>query len=140
MEKIKPAIAAGKTFSEATKEAGITIETVNLTQITTSYQGDSAKVPNNLFENAKYTEPGALTEPIFEADRAFIIHVKAREIVKQPNADDSLKAEFERAQNSIRISAFSSWLTTRTEAAGVETLYNKESPRPPLSAHRVPTF
>jgi hypothetical protein len=124
-EKIKTSLAGGKSFADAAKEAGITNETVSLTEVTAGYQGDTNKVPSTLFNNAKYTEPGALTEPVFESDRAFIIHVSKREIVKQDDAATALEGEFKRAEDGVRISAFNSWLAAKTEAAGVETLYNK---------------
>jgi ElaB/YqjD/DUF883 family membrane-anchored ribosome-binding protein len=125
VEKIKTAIAGGKSFVDAAKEAGITIETVSLTEVTAGYQGDTTKVPSTLFNNAKYAEPGALAEPVFESDRAFIIHVGKREIVKKEDAATALKDELERAQEAIRISAFNSWLAAKTESAGIETLYDK---------------
>ena len=125
VEKIKTALAGGKTFADAAKEAGITTETVSLPEVTAGYQGDTNKVPSNLFDAAKYTDPGALTQPVIESDRAFIIHVAKREIVKQENAATALEADFQRAQDAVRISAFNSWLAAKTETAGVETLYNK---------------
>ncbi len=124
-EKIKAALTGGKSFADAAKEAGITVETVSLTDVTAGYQGDTTKVPSVLFDAGKHTDPGALTEPVIESDRAFIIHVAKREIVKQENAEIALEADFKRAEESIRNSAFSSWLAAKTEAASVETLYNK---------------
>jgi hypothetical protein len=124
-EKMKAALAGGKSFADAAKEAGITIETVSLPEVTASYQGDTTKVPSGLFNAAKYTDPGTLTEPVIESDRAFIVHVGKREIVKQENAEAALEAEIRGAKETTRIAAFSSWLAAKTEAAGVETLYNK---------------
>jgi hypothetical protein len=124
-EKIKAVLAGGKSFADAAKEAGITIETVSLPEVTAGYQGDTAKVPSGLFDAAKYTDPGTLAEPVIESDRAFIVHVGKREIVKQENAETALEAEIRRAEEAIRIAAFNSWLAAKTEAASVETLYNK---------------
>jgi peptidyl-prolyl cis-trans isomerase D len=124
-EKIKAALAEGKSFADASKQAGITTETVSLTDVTAGYQGDTTKTPSTLFDAAKHTDPGALTNPVIESDRAFLIHVAKREIVKQENADTALQAEFDRAQDALRISAFNSWLVAKKEAVGVETLYNK---------------
>lgn len=124
-EKIKAALAGGKSFADAAKEAGITNETVSLPEVTAGYQGDTTKVPSGLFNAAKYTDPGTLTVPVIEADRAFVIHVGKREIVKQENAETALEADFKRAEETTRIAAFNSWLAAKTEAAGIETLYNK---------------
>lgn len=124
-EKIKVALVGGKSFADAAKEAGITNETVSLPEVTAGYQGDTTKVPSGLFNAAKYTDPGTLTVPVIEADRAFVIHVGKREIVKQENAETALEADFKRAEETTRIAAFNSWLAAKTEAAGIETLYNK---------------
>jgi peptidyl-prolyl cis-trans isomerase D len=124
-EKIKAALGEGKSFADASKQAGITTETVSLTDVTAGYQGDTSKTPSTLFDAAKFTDPGALTQPLIESDRTFIIHVAKREIVKQEDAKTALEAEFERAQEALRISAFSSWLVAKKETVGVETLYNK---------------
>ena len=124
-EKIKAALAGGKTFTDATKESGITTETVSIPEVTAGYQGDTNKVPSTLFDSAKYTDPGALTQPVIEPARAFIIHVAKREIVKKEDAATALEADFKRAQDALRISAFNSWLAAKTETAGIETLYNK---------------
>lgn len=120
--KIKDALAGGKAFVDAAKEAGITTETVSLPEVTAGYQGDTNKAPAGLFDAAKYTDPGALTEPVIESDRTFIIHVGKREIVKQEDAETALKASIQRAEDSTRIAAFTSWLAARTEAANVELL------------------
>lgn len=121
-EKIKTSLAAGKSFADAAKEAGITEETVSLLEVTAGYQGDTTKIPSTLFDAAKYTDPGALTEPVIESNRAFIIHVVKREIVKQENAETALETDFKRAEDATRIAAFNSWLAARTEAANVEFL------------------
>lgn len=124
-EKIKTALASGKSFADATKEAGITAEIYSLPEVTAGYQGDTSKVPSNLFDAAKYTDPAALTEPVIESDRAFIILVGKREIVKQEDAELTLDAGFKRAEEAARIAAFTSWLAARSEASNIETLYAK---------------
>lgn len=124
-ETIKAARAESKSFADAAKEAGITHETVSLPEVTAGYQGDTTKIPANLFDASKYTDPGTLAEPLLESDRAFIIHVGKREIVKQEDAANSVEAGFRRAEESTRIAAFNSWLAARSEAANIEPLYAK---------------
>lgn len=125
-EKIKTALGEGKSFADAAKDAGITVETVSIPEVTAGYQGDTTKVPANLFDASKYTDPGTLAEPLIESDRAFLIHVGKREIVKQDEANTTaVDASFQRAQESTRIAAFNSWLAARSEAANIETLYAK---------------
>lgn len=120
VEKIKASLAKGKTFAEAAKAAGITNEATSVTEVTTSYQGDTTKIPSNLFEAAQYTDPSGLTEPVIETDRAFIIHVSSREVVKPE--DTALAAQVKQAAESNRITAFTAWLGARAEAANIEQL------------------
>jgi hypothetical protein len=122
IEAIKAALAEGKTFAEAATAAGITNETVSLPEVTAGYQGDTTKVPANLFDAAKYTDPGSLANPVVESDRAFIIHVEKREIVKREDATEAIKADVSRAEDANRIAAFNSWLNARNEAADVQPL------------------
>jgi hypothetical protein len=122
IEKIKASLADGKTFAEAATNAGITSETINLPEVTAGYQGDTTKVPSNLFDAAKYTDPGNLTEPVIEPDRAFIIHVEKREVLKKDDATTTIEADVSRAADANRIAAFTSWLNARNEAADIQPL------------------
>lgn len=124
--KIKASLAEGKTFAEAAKAAGITNETVSLPEVTAGYQGDTAKVPSKLFDSAKYTDPGSLTEPVIDADRAFIINVEAREVVKSDAAGKTLEAQVSQAAESNKIAAFTSWLNARSEAADIQKLNRRQ--------------
>ena len=62
---------------------------------------------------------------IIEADRAFILHVAKREVVKEPNAAARIDNEVISRANENEIAAFTSWITARTAAAKVEQLYKK---------------
>lgn len=123
--KIKTSLAAGTTFPEAAKAAGITNEIVSLPEVTAGYQGDTTKVPANLFDASKYTDPGQLSEPVIESDRAFIIHVDSREVVKTENAAAAIEMQVKQAAESNKITAFTAWLSARTEAANVQQLYKQ---------------
>ncbi len=122
---IRSALADGKTFAEAAKAAGITNEIVSVPEVTAGYQGDTTKVPANLFEAAKYTDPGTLAEPVIEADRAFIIHVVSREVPKSSSAEAAIAAQTNQAAESNKIAAFTSWLEARSEAADVQPLFRR---------------
>ena len=119
-EKIKASLAEGKTFAEAATAAGITNETVSLPEVTQGYQGDTTKVPSSLFASARYTDPGSLSDPIIESDRAFVVLVGKREVVKSDTAAETVKSGVERAAESNKIAAFTSWLNARNEAANIE--------------------
>lgn len=122
--KIKASLAAGKSFAEAAKEAGIA-ETKTVTKATSSYRPDAASEPKNLFEAARNVDPGTLAELITEADRAFILHVAKREVVKEADAATKLDTEVKSRATENETIAFMSWITARTEAAKVEQLYKK---------------
>lgn len=123
--KIKASLAEGKTFAEAATAAGIATETVSLPEVTAGYQGDTTKVPSNLFDAAKYTDPGTLAEPVIESDRAFIVHVGTREVVKSDSAATNVATQASQAAESNKIAAFTSWLNARSEAADVQPLFRQ---------------
>ena len=122
-EKIKASLAEGKTFAEAATAAGITNEAISLPEVTAGYQGDTTKVPSTLFNDSKYTDPGSLAEPVIESDRAFIVHVGTREVVKSDATATTVDAQVSQATESNKLSAFTSWLNTRNEAADVQPLF-----------------
>ncbi|MBG7608107.1 MAG: SurA N-terminal domain-containing protein [Verrucomicrobia bacterium] len=124
-QDIKAAVAEGKTFDEAAKAAGMTNETVSLPEITSSYQGDTTKIPSNLFDAAKHINPGSLSEPVIESDRAFIVHVVSREVVKQENAQATVEARVQSATERNKLTAFSSWLDAKSVAADIQQLYRQ---------------
>ena len=122
--KIKAALTAGQTFADAAKDAGLSsIKTV--TAITSSYKPDGATEPQNLFQAASNVDPGAIAEVITESDRAFILHVVSREIVKDPNSATSIDAAVASAVSQNEMLVFDSWLASRIEDAKVEQLYKK---------------
>jgi hypothetical protein len=121
-EKIKTALAAGKSFADAAKEAGIT-ETKAFSKVTSTYTADAATEPKNLFEACRNADPGSIVEPIAEADRTFIVHVAKREVVKDENAATRLDSEVKSRSSQNETIAFTSWMAARTEAAKVEQLY-----------------
>lgn len=123
--KIKEGLAAKKSFADAAKDAGIN-EVKTVANVTRSYRADALSEPQSLFEEARATDPGALTNTIVESDRAFIVHVVKREVVKEENAAARLDAEVSNSAAGNAFAAFHSWLAAETEAAKVEDLYAKQ--------------
>lgn len=121
----KTTIAAGKSFEEAAKAAGITNETISLPEVTSTYQGDTTNVPSNLFDAAKYIDPGAIAEPVIEPNRAFIIQVVSREVEKQEDAQAGIDSKVKTAADRNKLTAFASWLSTKSEAADIQQLYRQ---------------
>jgi hypothetical protein len=122
--KIKASLAAGKSFTDAAKEAGIN-EVKAVTKVNSTYRPDAATEPKNLFESAKTVDPGALAEIITEADRSFIVHVAKREVVKEEDAATRLDGEVKRSGEQNEMIAFTGWIAAQIEAAKVELLYKK---------------
>ena len=122
--KIKTLLSAGKTFAEAAKEAGIP-ETRPFTAIISTYRPEGATEPQNLFEAARNVEPATVAEVIMESDRAFILYVAKREVVKAADAATRLDSEVTSRTKQNETIAFTSWIAARTEAAKVEQLYKR---------------
>ncbi len=122
--QIKASLAGGKSFADAAKEAGIA-ETKTVSKVTSTYRPDAATEPKDLFETARNIDPGAIAEVILEADRAFILHVVKREVVKEANASERLDSEVKARASENETIAFMGWIAARTEAAKVEQLYKK---------------
>ena len=124
LTKIKTLLSAGKTFAEAAKEAGIP-ETRPFTAIISTYRPDGASEPQNLFEAARNVEPGTLADVITESDRAFILHVAKREVVKAAAAATRIDSEVASLTRKNETIAFTAWIAERTEVAKVEQLYKR---------------
>ena len=119
--KIKASLAAGKSFAEAAKEAGIP-ESKAFTAITSTSKPEEATQPKNLFTVARNVDPGTLTDVINEADRSFILYVAKREVIKKADAAATIDSEVASRASKNETIAFMSWIAARTEAAKVEQL------------------
>lgn len=119
--KIKSSIAAGKSFAEAAKEAGVT-ETKSFAAVTSTSKPDTATQPANLFTATRTVDPGTLADVITESDRAFILFVAKREVIKEADAAKAIDTEVASRTNENETIAFMSWIAARTEAAKVEQL------------------
>lgn len=122
LTKIKASLTAGKSFTDAAKEAGIN-ETKEITKVSSTYRPDATTEPKNLFEATRNVDPGALAEIITEKDRTFIIHVAKREVVKEENAATRLDTEVTSNAQRNEMIAFTSWIAAKVEAAKVEELF-----------------
>jgi hypothetical protein len=122
--KIRVLLAAGKSFPDAAKEAGIA-ETKAFTSIISTYRPDQASEPSNLFEAARNIDPGTIADIITESDRAFILYVEKREVVKAADSAAKIDAEVTSRTTENETIAFTSWIAAQTEAAKVEQLYKR---------------
>ncbi len=122
-EAIKAAMEDGKSFAAAAEAAGIEAPVEEVSDVTANYQGDTEKVPGNLFEAVKYTDADTLEGPVLEAERAFLIYVESREVIDTPEAASSIESQVSQAAEANKIAAFMAWLNSRMEAANVQPLY-----------------
>jgi hypothetical protein len=123
-DKIKASLAAGKSFADAAKEAGIN-ETKAFTKITASSTPDTASEPRTLFANTKSVDPGSLAEIVTEADRSFILFVSKREVVKQENAEAMVDGQVKQAATMNESNAYSGWIAAKIEEAKVVQLFRQ---------------
>jgi hypothetical protein len=119
--KIKASLAAGKSFTEAAKEAGLS-ESKVFSAITSTTKPEEVTQPKNLFTVARNVDPGTLADVINEADRSFILYVAKREVIKKADAAANIDSEVASRANENETIAFMSWIAARTEAAKVEQL------------------
>lgn len=121
LAKIKTATAAGKTFADAAKEAGIA-ETSEFKDLSRTTRVDPATQPRELFTKTAYLDPGAFAEALLDGDRAFLVQVLKREVVKETDTAVRTNAEIESAATMNSTYAMQSWLKARTDAAEVQNL------------------
>jgi hypothetical protein len=122
LEKIKSAMASGKSFADAAKEAGIN-EVREFTRVTRDSRPDPAAEPSNLFTLARYVDAGSFAEVVMEQDRAFIVHVASREVEKQADLDARVDTQISSLVSQNEMATFIGWLADRIDAAKVQTLY-----------------
>jgi SurA N-terminal domain len=122
--KIQTLLTAGKSFTEAAKEVGIP-DVKAFTSIISTYSPDAATEPKNLFTAASNADPGSIAEVIIESDRAFILHVAKREVVKSTDGGAKVDAEVKSRTTENETYAFAAWIADRVESAKVEQLYKR---------------
>lgn len=121
--KIKVAIAAGKSFADAAKEAGI--PAVSPFTNVSAFSPHDPALPRTLFESVRHLDPSTIAGPVIEKDRAFIIRLGKREVVKDTQPGGRTEAEITKAASQIETAAFLAWLDARNTAAKVEELFNR---------------
>ncbi|MFT4176094.1 MAG: SurA N-terminal domain-containing protein [Luteolibacter sp.] len=116
--KIKAALASGKSFAEAAKEAGID-DVKPLPLITGNYQ-PSGNEPQNLFAATRTLDPGSITEPLLSPTGASIVYVSKREVVKDKDAEARLERELATGNGANEHIAFQAWLSARLAASNIQ--------------------
>lgn len=123
VKKIKEALAAGKSFSDAAKELGLT--TTPFTNVTAAARPDIETQPSGLFRAVSQVDPATVAEPVIDAGRAFLVYVAKREVVKSPDSATRIDSMVESMSQQSGMIALQAWLSERAGAAKVERLYKQ---------------
>jgi hypothetical protein len=116
-KKIEQTIHSGKSFADASKEAGY--ESQSIVRLGNGEKKDGHPAAEQLFNATKYVNPGSLTELIVTDDAALIAHVNKREIYIDPNAEMTAKSDVDSAKTSLGYSTFADWLMEQNAKAKV---------------------
>ncbi|MFU8892337.1 MAG: SurA N-terminal domain-containing protein [Luteolibacter sp.] len=121
---INQAIAEGKSFAEAVELAGLE-NAHSFQNINSAHQPDRDHEPQNLFEAARGVSPGSLADVITEGDRAFILFVEKRELVRSESDGPRIDGQLAQTTRANESTAFIAWMRSRTQAADVQQLYRR---------------
>ncbi|MFZ9940593.1 MAG: SurA N-terminal domain-containing protein [Luteolibacter sp.] len=125
-EKISTAIAGGKSFADAAKEAGIADANLKaFSKVNATPRPTETNEPKQLFQKISNVDPGKIADIITEEKRAFIVLVSSREVEKDPKVGDVLKTRAESSASENESLAYTDWLKERTAAAKVESLIKR---------------
>lgn len=118
-EAIEKAIEAGKTFTDAAKEAGLEPEELAPFGASDPVPGEPSA--RQIFANAAVADPGSFAETVYEEDRAVLVYVKDRTVVKDDNRGTQIDNFLSSLTTQNETAAFASWLAKRLEEAAVST-------------------
>lgn len=116
---INEALAAGTPFADAARAADLG-DIKEVENVTRFYRPEGETEPQNLFQAASNVDPGSLADLIVESDRAFILYVAKRELVRDENAAASLEAEVANTKTRMQTVAYDAWIRNLIENAKVE--------------------
>lgn len=113
-DELAVAVEEGKSFEDIAKEKELTVQTLPDLQGSQSFQGRTFPAPP-AFQAAQYTDPGKVAPVEFSPseenpERALIVLVEKREIVKDDNYNTGLENAFKGQSTIIRYIAFQNWL------------------------------
>ena len=124
IEKINEALEAGESFAEAVEAAGLD-EVHTFEEITNAHTPDPMYEPQNLYDASRTVVPGTVADVITESDRAFILYVDRRELVRDEEIDQRIDMQLAQETRANESTAFIAWLRTRIQAADVQQLYRR---------------
>lgn len=122
-QKLKDALAAGKSFGDAAKELGLT--PTPFSNLTSAARPDIETQPSGLFRAVSQVDAGTVAEPVIESGRAFLVYVAKREVVKSPDSATRIDSMVESMSQQSGMIALQAWLAERAGAAKVERVYKQ---------------
>ncbi|MGB6220006.1 SurA N-terminal domain-containing protein [Haloferula sp.] len=117
---LKELMADGKTFTEAAKVEGLSV--TDLGPFGPSDTLSDGFTASELFTPASTVNPGEIAKPIYTADRAIILCVNKRLIIKDDNRGQQIDAAMNRLATDNANRAFDAWLTQQLKNAEVRDL------------------
>jgi hypothetical protein len=115
---INEALAAGTPFADAARAAGIE-QIKEVEKVTAMHRPEGSDEPQNLFKAASTVDPGSIAELIVESDRAFILFVAKREVIRdEPGL--TLESELARSAMQQQTIAFDAWMRQLIETAKID--------------------
>lgn len=111
------AVAGGETFEKAATDLGLEVKTLGPFGVSDPLDDDFSA--REIFQLASTVAPGGFAEPLIQEDRALLIHVVKREILK----DDNRGQQYDRFASQIEVqnenAAFAAWLAQQLEDADI---------------------
>jgi len=118
-EAIKAALAEGTSFEDAAK--ALELETRKLGPWKVSEPLENEPRARDIFAQANTVAPGEFAEPLYFDDRAVIVQVLKREIVKDDNRGQQVDTALDSMTSSNERGAFAAWIDQAVREAGVLT-------------------
>lgn len=118
-EEIRKAMADGASFADAATAAGFA-EVHRAEAVTSAHQAATEVEPTSLFEAVGKVTPGTLAEPVIEADRAFLVFVEKRELVRDEDLAGRIDDELETNAEELKRRVVNSWIALRKENVRLE--------------------
>ena len=116
--KIREGLAAGKSFADLAKEAGLEPKSHGPFKATDKLEGEADTT--TLFQAASTVEAGKLADPVIRPDGALFVFVEKRELVKDPARDERINQALTRQSEEMKRDAYVAWLSERLEQTPIE--------------------
>ncbi len=108
-KNLAEAMAAGKSFADAVKDAGLTATSVKALEQDASQPMQPHST--ELFKAARLAKPATICETTTTSlDNQLVIYVEKREIVKDPQREEKIKTQVDSETTNLKYDLFSAWM------------------------------